>query len=697
MFVTRAAPSRGLRKTTRFEQGSAAAPTDQQADPRDWPTYRADSARRGSSAAAIPAKAGIRWIYTPTRPEFEQVDANLPGPFEPDRSATQLIAVGQKLFFGTPQGAVVCLDRANGTESWRYWTAGAIRCSPTWAAGRIYIGSSDGWIYCLDAASGEMCWRYRVAPEERRVTVLGQLSSAWPVWSGVLVHDGVVYAAAGLRGKLGGSAICALDAHSGTLKWQKFMENGAGETDEKGNLLNEAPSGGGQMAWHGGKLWWHGGEWGLAVVDPATGTLRRAIDHRVCYDFRYGMNEDLGILPGGWVTIGGWKPAHGVPAVLGSYQAPALFLRSGPAGLPPGEAPHLLRLTADRNEPGSSRVSRQIPLWDDRETLLPGDFTPKDKAPILCRDFDAWLRAEDDTHPVSLEELNKKPWLGMENIVRPTAIASLHADRQRPALSGDLTEAINQRKFALSGKMAMCRNAVIVTGAWGPTWPGTEMEGWRVAAVSRTDRSLLWEVRLPVQPALGGISLSRDGDVLIPLIDGRIVCIGSDAEDRPVPAVVVKGARSGLRLRGYASDAVAAGYRFWTAADFAILKPVQDKVVSATQIKDDKVGDQTVLRIEGYLDVPETGKYRFTGKSEGATVAFTLLDCTSRFTDCQCEINRYGGRSDEIFLEKGKHPICLVVLQSSAGTSYNLQWARDGGKPSDIPDAALWHQPDRTD
>jgi hypothetical protein len=193
------------------------------------------------------------------------------------------------------------------------------------------------------------------------------------------------------------------------------------------------------------------------------------------------------------------------------------------------------------------------------------------------------------------------------------------------------------------------------------------------------------------------MSLARDGDVLIPLIDGRIVCIGRDAVERPVPAAVVTDARPGLRLRGYASDAVAAGYRFWTAADFAILKPVQDKVVSAAQIKDDKLDDQTVLRIEGYLDVPETGRYQFTGKSEGAVVAFTLLDCTSRFTECQCEINRYGGRSDEIFLEKGKHPISLVVLQSSAGTSCNLQWARDGGKPSDIPGVSLWHLSDRKD
>ncbi|HUS47442.1 MAG TPA: PQQ-binding-like beta-propeller repeat protein, partial [Phycisphaerae bacterium] len=707
MFVTRAAPRRGFREGTRFEQGVATAPTDQQADPRDWPTYRADETRRGSSAAEVPAKAGIRWVYTPTWAKSVPPDAHLPGPLKRDLFATQPIAVGQRLFFGTPEGAIVCLDRATGAESWRYWTAGAIRSSPTWAAGRIYAGSADGWVYCLDAASGAMCWRYRVGPEERRITLLGQLGSAWPVWSGVLVHDGVVYAAAGLRGKLDGSALCALDARTGAVKWQKFMANAAGKTDERGNLLNEAPSGGGQMAWHGGKLWWHGGEWGLAVVDPATGALRRAIGYRPCNNFTYGMNEDIAVLPGGWVTIGGWKPAHGVPAILNSYQAPAMFLRSGPDGLPAGDptakvlkdtstVPHLLKLTS-MDPTGSTRVNRQIPVWDARETLLPGDFTRKDRAPLLCRDVASWLNAEDDAHPLTLRDANRKRRLAMERVVRPVSIASLPADRRRAALTDDLMEAINNRRFALLGKMVMSKNAVIVTGAWNPTWPGTEMEQWRAIAVSRTDRARLWDVRLPVQPALGGMSLTRDGDVLVPLIDGRIVCIGGNAAERPIPAVAVTGARPGLWVRAYASDAVAVGYRFWTEADFAIMKPVLTRVLRETRIKDDKADDQTVLRIEGFLEVPKTGKYHFNGKcAKGGNVTFALYDQTRQFTECKFHSSEWGGRSDEVFLAKGKHPISLLVLQGQAGKSFNLLWARDGGKPAEIPAEALWHLPERT-
>ena len=51
---------------------------------------------------------------------------------------------------------------------------------------------------------------------------------------------------------------------------------------------------------------------------------------------------------------------------------------------------------------------------------------------------------------------------------------------------------------------------------------------FHVVAVNRTDRFLLWDVKLPAQPVFGGLSLTRAGDVLVPLIDGRIVCIGTE-------------------------------------------------------------------------------------------------------------------------------------------------------------------------
>ncbi len=48
-----------------------------------------------------------------------------------------------------------------------------------------------------------------------------------------------------------------------------------------------------------------------------------------------------------------------------------------------------------------------------------------------------------------------------------------------------------------------------------------------VIAVDRADRSMPWDLKLPAQPVLGGLSLTRAGDVLVPLVDGRVVSIGA--------------------------------------------------------------------------------------------------------------------------------------------------------------------------
>jgi outer membrane protein assembly factor BamB len=697
MFVVRAAPERPMREGVRFENGDTPAPADAQPDPRDWPTYRADEQRRGSSVATIPSKAAIRWIYAPAQPSAGRACLPLPAFLENEKSVTQPIAVGARLWLGTQEGAVVCLDKATGAEAWRYWTAGAIKSSPTWALGRIYAGSADGCVYCLDAATGKLCWRYRVAPEERRLTVMGGLSSVWPVWSNVLMHEGVAYAAAGIRGQLDGSALCALDAQTGAVRWVRFLKN-TGETDAKGALVHNAPSGGGQMAWYDGKLWWHGTEWGPAVVDPATGALKPVTDFERCRDYSECRGQDIGVLPGGWVALGGMPIVRGISDSQAAGGKIGVVFRSGPDGLPSqgtgsinlASVPRLLRFT---DAEGFTRVNRQIPVWDEREILLPGDFTKSDKSPILCRGLAEALNAEVDAHPWTEETLKKaRDWRPLFPFVRSFSPGVLPNDRRREVLPDTLAQAVTQRKFGLSGMMVLASNAVVITGAWDNTWPGTEWRNWRAIAVSRADRATLWEVRLPMEPAWSGMSVTRDGDVLIPLLDGRLVCIGGDAAERPLPAAAVADTQPGLMVRAYVSDAVPAGYRFWTPGDFAIMKPVQTRILPEARIAEAKADDQTVLAMEGFLEAPETGNYRFSGQcGPGGNATFTLYDPTRQFKEGEFYISQYGGNSEDVFLGKGKHPIAILVLQGSSGKSFGLQWARDGAKPVEIPAEALSH------
>ena len=401
----------------RLETGDVPAPAAAQSDARLAGLSRRRHAQ-GLFGRALPAQARIRWVYTPPRPPKGTGTAPLPGYLAADRSATQAIAVGECLWFGTAEGAIVCLDRQSGRPRWRYWTAGRIPAAPAWWQGLVYAGSADGWLYCLDAGSGKLRWRYRVAPAEHRINVMGSLSSAWPVQA-ILVRDGVSYAAAGVQGRLDGAAMCAVDARTGRARWTKTFRN-SGETDARGMIALESPTAGGQMAWYNGKIWWQASDFGPAVVDPATGELKRALDasflggngqstsQSTAGNWRTVMGIDIGVLPGGWVAIGN-DPVMG-------YKLGHVLLHSGPDGIPAGgrQLPQLLTLMQPCvSGTVSNTIDQQIPVWDDAEVLLYGDVGIKKIPPALYRGLPEMLNKAADARRVQGEAAQKLKAAGL--------------------------------------------------------------------------------------------------------------------------------------------------------------------------------------------------------------------------------------------------------------------------------------------
>jgi outer membrane protein assembly factor BamB len=130
---------------------------------------------------------------------------------------TAPVVAGNSVFVGDRKGAVQAID-SQGQEMWKAFTGGAIYFPPVVAQGRVYVGSADGWVYALEATSGRRLWRFRVGPSARRIPVYGKLISTWPVAGGVIVRDGVVYAAAGIA-HYDGTYVAALDAVTGKVKW----------------------------------------------------------------------------------------------------------------------------------------------------------------------------------------------------------------------------------------------------------------------------------------------------------------------------------------------------------------------------------------------------------------------------------------------------------------------------------------------
>ena len=143
-------------------------------------------------------------------------------------TTTQPAVVGDRIFVGSPTGAIYALDRKTGCAHWKYATAGEVRAAIIVAPRAdgslgLYAGDRKGWFYALDANSGELLWRLR--PE----------AHPWAmITSSPYLHDGTLYfGVASFEELAGGSptyecctfrgSVVALDAASGARKWHSYV------------------------------------------------------------------------------------------------------------------------------------------------------------------------------------------------------------------------------------------------------------------------------------------------------------------------------------------------------------------------------------------------------------------------------------------------------------------------------------------
>lgn len=186
----------------------------------DWPTYRHDANRSGTSNAEIGKQIAHQWT------------ADLGG-----RLTAPVIAAGKVYVAQIDAHTLHALDEVDGGTHWTYTAGARVDSPPTVVAGRVLFGCTDGWVYCLRASDGELIWRYRAAPLDRRTMAYEQLESLWPVHGSVLVNANQVYAVAGRSNFLdGGLRLVRLDLATG----KKLSETIMDETNpETGNNLQE--------------------------------------------------------------------------------------------------------------------------------------------------------------------------------------------------------------------------------------------------------------------------------------------------------------------------------------------------------------------------------------------------------------------------------------------------------------------------
>ena len=241
------------RSGERLEKGPARGSAARTSPPArsDWPTFRHDIQRSGSTETKLPVRLGQLW------------EAKIGG-----RVSPLTVARGKVFVAAIDEHRVSALDADTGKPVWDYTAGGRVDSPPTVDSGLVLFGSRDGYVYCLEASRGGLVWRFRAAPEDRRIVVSGQLESVWPVHGSVLVKDGVAFFSAGRHSEVdGGICLHAVDVRTGRAKWEKqvIRENLFQQTAGRrvGNIANDVITSDGRHVFLGGM-----------AFDPASGERR---------------------------------------------------------------------------------------------------------------------------------------------------------------------------------------------------------------------------------------------------------------------------------------------------------------------------------------------------------------------------------------------------------------------------------------
>jgi outer membrane protein assembly factor BamB len=158
-----------------------------------------------------------------------------------DRYGSSVVAAGNRLFVGSRDGAVYCLDAQTGERKWRFQTDDIVQATPALAGNRVFVASFDGRVTALAAATGEPLWRHATGfPIPADLAVAGDVVLAGsrsyellalavgngdPVWkryfwfswidSSPNVEGGVAYI-----GSSDGLKLSALNAQTGDALWE---------------------------------------------------------------------------------------------------------------------------------------------------------------------------------------------------------------------------------------------------------------------------------------------------------------------------------------------------------------------------------------------------------------------------------------------------------------------------------------------
>jgi outer membrane protein assembly factor BamB len=179
-----------------------------------WP-----EARRLEKGSAAPAPVPEGGAGPPAGPVAEEWHRQRRVP----KSETEPVTSEGRTFVAVVHEHRLEARDPQGRALWSFTAGGRISSPPVVQEGLCFFGSHDGWVYAVRASDGALAWRFLAAPYERRMAVDGQLESSWPVY-GVVLHDGLVCASAGLHPEVGGGIrVYGLEPGTGAVGWSLVL------------------------------------------------------------------------------------------------------------------------------------------------------------------------------------------------------------------------------------------------------------------------------------------------------------------------------------------------------------------------------------------------------------------------------------------------------------------------------------------
>jgi outer membrane protein assembly factor BamB len=425
----------------------------------DWPTFRGNNDRSASTSVPTPTKM---------KPQPQWTFRN-----EQRTAPTAPTAAGGLVFTAGEDGIVRAFQAESGQSAWTFATPSPIKYPPTVANGRLYFGSSDGYAYCLEAATGRELWRFRAAPVERHIPLFGHIASTWPVNSGMLVHDGIAYFAAGII-DYDGTYVYALNAETGEIVWQNNSSGHLNDALKKGISVQ------GNLSLDGDHLLLAGGnQVSPAPFDIHTGQCLAA-------NFEQGQPKNnngrfAGLLAGKYPIVGG-RVLHSAAENVSTKGNFTVFTK--------GKGPRTLSFGG------------VAPAWDGDTVALVNYLYGK----LTCLNTADLLEQIDASEPVGQDR-------------RVNNLADAAASTGAVRWSSDLGEANKFEAVAV----VVCPNAIVATIQQQNKVRAQPQ--WYVVAFDKQTGNPLWRHEIGETPLPDGLLVDRDGRVVVTTVPGSVICL----------------------------------------------------------------------------------------------------------------------------------------------------------------------------